>query len=259
MMTISSLHIYPVKSLGGIALAEAEVTPQGLSGDRVWLIATPQGEMITARKFARLLLWQTEYDTLSGSLKIILDDGGCLKTHRDAYQQRAGVQVWKDTFQAWHGDAAADEILSQHLGFAVRLYYLGKESARRLPEKNIPLTFADGTPFLLTNTASLQDLNAALNENFEMPRFRANIVFSGSLPYEEETWRRIQIGEVQFEMLKPCVRCVMPTIDLQTAQKHTAQQPLKYLAQHRHAIFGMNMAALNTGTLHVGDALNILA
>lgn len=258
-MKISGLHIYPVKSLGGISLDTATVTPQGLLGDRVWLIATPEGNMITARQFAPLLLWHTDYDALSGSLKIIFDDGSCLKTTRDLYQQRAQVQVWKDQFCAWHGDAAADNILSQHLGFTVRLYYLGDKSARTVKNQQTPLTFADGAPFLLTNTASLQDLNHALNEHFEMARFRSNIVFSGSLPYEEETWQRIQIGEIQFEMLKPCTRCVMPTINLQTAQKHTTQQPLKYLAQQRNAIFGMNMVALNTGKLHVGDALKVLA
>ncbi|XXQ67625.1 MOSC domain-containing protein [Neisseriaceae bacterium B1] len=257
-MHISSLHIYPVKSLGGAMLETASVTPQGLLGDRVWLIATPEGEMVTARKFGHLLLWQTEYNALSGSLNIVFDDGGCLKTERDLFRQRADVQVWKDKFCAWHGDGAANEMLSQKLGFSVRLYYLGDESARRLPEHNIPLTFADGAPFLLTNMASLDDLNIALGANLEMARFRANVVVSGCQPYEEETWQRVQMGEVVFDILKPCVRCVMPTIDLRTGEKDVAQQPLQYLAQHRETIFGMNVVALNQGQLRVGDEVKVL-
>lgn len=258
-MKLESLHIFPVKSLCGIALTEAEVTPQGLLGDRLWLIATPDGKMITARKYPQLLLWRTEQDAFSGSLIIHFPDLSCLKTHSGQLTQTANVQVWQDKFQAYHGDAAADALLSEKLGFAVRLFWLGQLSGRKVKDTDIALTFADAAPFLLTNVASLADLNQHLPETIEIERFRGNLVISGSEPYAEETWQRIQIGEVRFQLYKPCVRCVMTTVHLQTGEKHPQQQPLKYLAKQRNAIFGMNMLAENTGVVRVGDEVKVLA
>lgn len=258
-MYLTQLAVYPVKSLCGQSLSSGIVQPQGLLGDRMWLIGTADGNMITARKNPSLLLWQSEFATDSGSLNIILPSGECVATQADLYTQAAPVKVWKDEFTAYHGDEAADEQLSQALGLAVRLYYLGQHSTRQLNNHATPLTFADGAPFLLTNTASLNELNRQLNQPIEMARFRANLVISGCLPYEEEQWQQIQIGGVVFEMLHPCTRCVMPTIDLNTGEKHPQQQPLSYLAQHRQAIFGMNVRALNAGQISVGDVVQVLA
>lgn len=259
-MKLTHIMRFPVKSLGGNALNQSPVTPQGLPHDRTWLIATTQGEMITARKYPQLLLWQTQIDAVSGSLNVHFGDGTFLRTSPDAHQQTQQVTVWKDTFTAYCGDDVADALLSAQLGFAVRLYYLGVHSHRRVRDAvDTPLSFADGAPFLLTNLASLHDLNAQLNENFEMTRFRANLVISGSEPYAEESWQRIQIGDVVFRIMKPCVRCVMPTLNLHNAQAHPQRQPLTYLAQQRNAIFGVNLLAENVGEIAVGDTVRVLA
>lgn len=256
-MQLVAIHRYPVKSLAGNSLTQAQVLPQGIFGDRLWLIATPEGKMITARQHLALLLWQTQIDD-SGSLNIVFPDQTQLSTHTRLYQQTNPVCVWQDTFLAYTGDTHADAVLSQQLGFAVRLYYLGEHSARTHATQNTALSFADGSPFLLTNTASLNTLNQQLDQRIEMARFRANFVVSGSIAYEEESWQRLQIGEVVFQVHSPCKRCVMPTIDLHTAQKHPQQQPLRYLAQQRNTIFGVHLIAENQGKIQLGDTVLIL-
>lgn len=259
-MKLTQITRFPVKSLGGNDLKQSLITPQGLPHDREWLIATPQGDMITARKYPQLLRWQTQVDAFSGSLKIHFDNGEYWHTSPEKFRQINAVTVWKDTFSAYVGDDEADEILSAQLGFAVRLHYLGERSHRRLRDfADVPLSFADGAPFLLANEASLHDLNAQIGENFEMARFRANLVVSGCPPYAEESWQRVQIGDVIFRVMKPCVRCVMTTVDLHTAQKHPQQQPLAHLAKHRNAIFGVNLLAENVGKVQIGDTVRVLA
>lgn len=57
---------------------------------------------------------------------------------------------------------------------------------------------------------------------------------------------------------RPCARCVMTTVDLQTAEKSPLQEPLKTLAKTRKAIFGMNMIALNSGVVRLGDEVGVL-
>lgn len=259
LMHIQSLHRYPVKSLRGHALNAADITIQGIRGDREWLLATPEGAMLTARKYPQMLLWQADTDPLDGSLHIDFGDGETLHCHTAPFTHPAAVQVWKDHFTAYGGNEAADAAFSRRFGFPVRLYWLGATAQRLLKNVGTPLSFADGAPFLLTNTASLDDLNRQLGGTFEMSRFRANIVLHGELPYQEERWQRVRIGEVIFAATHPCVRCVMTTLDPATAAKHPQQQPLAYLARHRDAVFGINLRAENSGRIQVGDALTVLA
>lgn len=254
-MNIIELNHYPVKSMRGVAVNAADFSPIGLRHDREWLIAQANGAFITARKLPILLHFHTE--THAGSLKMIAPDGDSLSVYSKDYTEIAPVQVWQDAFTAYSGDTAADEWLSAKLGQAVRLFWLGERSTRLLPP-DTPLSFADGAPFLLTNAASLADLNAILGEHFEMARFRANVVLDGAAAWAEEQWRRIRIGTAEFELFKPCKRCVLTTIDVHTLEKHPQQQPLAYLAKHRGAVFGMNMRTRQAGVLRVGDSIEII-
>ncbi|MDZ4865417.1 MAG: MOSC N-terminal beta barrel domain-containing protein, partial [Gemmatimonadota bacterium] len=53
-MHLSSLHIYPIKSCGGISLTESGVDVFGLRYDRRFMVVTPKGEFITQRECAAL-------------------------------------------------------------------------------------------------------------------------------------------------------------------------------------------------------------
>ncbi|UOO78050.1 MOSC domain-containing protein [Neisseria sp. Dent CA1/247] len=256
-MKLTSIARYPVKSMGGNVLAESAVTPVGLPHDREWLVATPQGGFITARKFPQMLLWQT--DAAPDRLTLTAPDGSSRAVYTNEMVHTADVTVWKDCFPAYHGSAETDAWLSERLGTDARLYWLGGHSKRVLAYSQTPLSFADSAPFLLTNTASLDDLNAMLDTPVEMERFRANFVVSGKEAYEEETWHRIRIGEVEFEHFKPCTRCVMTTVDLKTAKKDPFQEPLSTLAIARKAIFGVHLVALNQGVVKAGDEVEVLS
>lgn len=257
-MYIESLHYYPVKSLGGNAANEVCITSQGILGDREWLITDLEGKFLTARHTPELLLWHADSD--AHTLTLTSPDGDLFTVSTKDFQQPSTVTVWKDSFQAYGGHAKADAWLSTHLKQPCRLHYLGQHSQRMLMPHNTPLSFADGAPYLLTNTATLTHLNSQLDTPVPMARFRSNIVISGdAAAYAEESWKRLQIGEVVFEHIKPCIRCVMTTIDLSSGEKHPHQEPLKTLARTNRAIFGVNLAACNHGVIRVGDPVRILA
>ncbi|MCK6694557.1 MAG: MOSC domain-containing protein, partial [Thermoanaerobaculia bacterium] len=59
MYSLSSLHIYPVKSLAGISLDVAEVQSRGLQYDRRWMLVDEQGVFVTQRELAELALLGT--------------------------------------------------------------------------------------------------------------------------------------------------------------------------------------------------------
>ena len=94
-----------------------------------------------------------------------------------------------------------------------------------------------------------------------MNRFRSNLVISGAEPYAEDKWKKISIGNNIFEIVKPCDRCSITTIDQQTG-KRDGKEPLKTLAEYRtvngKVLFGQNMVGPGKGTISVGDKVEVL-
>jgi uncharacterized protein YcbX len=112
---------------------------------------------------------------------------------------------------------------------------------------------------LIAGDASLQDLNSRLTKPVEMLRFRPNLVFNGGEPYQEDTWRGFSINDVDLYGAKPCARCPMPTINLQTAEFE--KEPIKTLATYRKqnnkVYFGQNLLVKKVGEIKVGDKIEL--
>ena len=142
---------------------------------------------------------------------------------------------------------------------------------RKYPQDEArPISFADNSPIMLTATASLAELNQRIVEIHQqrsmaigMNRFRPNVVVETTEPFIEDSWSLIQIGEVRFEMTKPCSRCIITTIDRDRGEKNLLKEPLNTLGTFRQlsekgAIFGVNMIPLNEGIIEMGDRLQVL-
>jgi hypothetical protein len=90
-----------------------------------------------------------------------------------------------------------------------------------------------------------------------MNRFRPNFVFSGGQPFEEDSWKTFSIGKNKFAGVKPCARCVLTTVNQDTADKGI--EPLLTLSQYRKkenkVLFGQNLIALNHIEIHEGDEI----
>jgi uncharacterized protein YcbX len=122
------------------------------------------------------------------------------------------------------------------------------------------VSFADGMPYVMIGQASLDELNQRLEVPISMDRFRPNLVFSGGEAYAEDQFKQLQIGEVEFQVVKPCARCVMITVNQQTGEK--GKEPLATLATYRtvnnKVYFGQNAVALAPGIVRVGDPIQQL-
>jgi uncharacterized protein YcbX len=94
-----------------------------------------------------------------------------------------------------------------------------------------------------------------------MKRVRPNIVIAQTEPHEEDEWRHIRIGAVDVDVVKPCARCVITTIDPGTAQ--AGDEPLRTLASYRKqgskVMFGQNAVHRQPGTISVGDAVTVVS
>ncbi|HEX4787222.1 MAG TPA: MOSC N-terminal beta barrel domain-containing protein [Actinospica sp.] len=269
--TLSSLHLYPVKSCHRVDLETATVEPWGLAGDRRWVVVDEEGLHRTQRSVPRMALIRPTY-TADG--RLLLQAAGMPDLELPA-PSRAGdarpivVTVWRFTGAVASAGAAADAWFTGFLGLPCRLAYMDDTYVRPTnPAYSRPddrVSFADGYPLLLTSTASLAALGAWITEMgaepVPMTRFRPNVVLAGAEPWAEEGWKRVRIGGQEFRVVKPCDRCVMTTVDPELGE-FAGQQPLRALRKfHRDGkavLFGMNLVPDTEGELRVGDAFEVL-
>jgi uncharacterized protein YcbX len=95
-----------------------------------------------------------------------------------------------------------------------------------------------------------------------MDRFRPNIVIRGGAPFAEDGWARLGCGNVEVDLVSPCARCAVTTVD-QTIGRRTGPEPLRTLAQFHRGLegveFGWNAVHRDEGILSVGDRVEVLA
>jgi len=263
-MILEEIYTYPVKSTHRIIHLRSEVKPWGLQGDRRWMMIDDDNRFITQRELPRLSLIQAVPQS-EGQLVLTATGYPSIITHvpgRTA--DTVYVTIWNDTVVARIVDDPTNSWLSSFLGHSTRLVYMHDSNSRRIKSSDSQLvasvSFADGFPLLCTTTASLEELNRRLLVPLPMGRFRPNVVVSGDQPFAEDHWKRLRIGEINFQVVKPCKRCVITTIDQDTAFQ--GKEPLRTLNKFRkkdaNVYFGVNMIPENTGVLERGNLVEVL-
>ncbi len=262
MPRLDSIHLYPIKSTAGMPQARAQVTQEGLAGDRRYMVVKPDGTFITARTHPQLQ--QVVATPVAGGLQLNYPGFEPLALQESDFSRAPqATGVWGDRFTALHTTPIADSWLSRVAGEPVALLWLGAESDRFREKTGTRVSFADGYPLLLISQASLEDLNLRSDALHQMSQFRTNLVASGTRPFEEDSWVRIRIGEVEFQVAKPCSRCIMTTVEAGTDRFNALKEPLATLTRYRRGedgevYFGQNLIALNEGWIEAGSEIEVL-
>lgn len=273
MAFLDGLTIYPVKSIHGIPLQTSQVNQSGLLGDRRYMLINERGQFVTARKDHRLLLIHANHhgeDKLSLSFTdpVSKENTKLELNPNDFSSNYISSVIWKTEVQAQLCGENYDQWFSKILNKDVKLVYFGTNSERfasRRPEH--PVAFADGYPFLIVSRASVQALNDMCPEKIVIEQFRPNLIVDDCEPYAEDSWQKLKIGDVVFESVKHCIRCVLTTISPDTAEKSPLGEPFKTLTKARMLkennkplgpTFGMNLVALNEGNIKLGDKVEVL-
>lgn len=263
MIKLSEITLYPVKSMAGITLESSAIDAMGLQYDRRWMVVSPAGKFITQRSHPQMALIQPHLH--QGQLRLssfgLADHLVPVATPQSPYKT---VQVWKDTVQAQHLSTATDRWLAQTLGEPCHLVYINDQEVRQCDlnyaKAGDRTGFADGFPLLLIAQASLDDLNEKLNQPVSMQRFRPNLVVSGCKAFAEDTWDSMRINAIEFQLVKPCSRCVITTVDPKLGFISNPE-PLQTLATYRQQgnsiYFGQNVIHQNKGNIHLGDIVHI--
>jgi len=259
MHKVKKIIVYPIKSLGGIEVQSALAVVKGFKNDRRWMLVDRQGKFQTQREMSKLALFKTSFDKRGvivshNNQEIHIPFDTHNKTIRD-------INVFEHKLKAQEIDKEINDWFSSQLNKDVQLVTMTDISDRVKEFKKPPfktyVSLADGYPYLILGTASMDKLNSKLDENLKYDRFRTNIYIETTEAHSEDNLESIQIGGAHFKVVKPCVRCNVTTINQQTSE--TGKEPLKTLSTYRKIdnkiYFGANMILEKSGMVSVGDTL----
>jgi uncharacterized protein YcbX len=262
-LQLSEIYIYPIKSLSGIRLTEAQLTPRGLAYDRRWMLINGYG-FLTQREIPQMALLKV---SLQADYMEVRSPNGTspltvpLTLRPDAPTK--SVPIFDDFTTAQLVSEEVDKWFSEVLNHPCTLVYMPDFSERtkvgKISGKTQPVSFADSYPALLIGQASLDDLNTRLTEPVPMNRFRPNLVFSGGEAYEEDQWHEFSIGDARCWAEKPCARCSVVTINQDNATQ--GKEPLVTLARYRKqdskVLFGQSILFEPGTVIREGDEIQV--
>ncbi|MCX6396243.1 MAG: MOSC domain-containing protein [Propionibacteriales bacterium] len=262
-LTLTGIALHPVKSTAIRPVGSAVVRPDGLAGDRRWMVVDAAGNLVSARELRGLFHVVADTpETEAGLAGLRLRAPGLDVLDVSAPTgERVPVRMHGHDLTGRPADDETHDWLGRATGrTGLRLVWC---------EDQTP--YPDSGPVTLASSASLRQLNDWIThgalERGETPvaavpmdRFRPNLVIDGDVPFEEDGWSGLRIGEVTFRAPRRVDRCVMTTID--PVDLTSTKEPIRTLARHRLSEqatwFAIALVPLGTGVITVGDPLTVL-
>lgn len=277
MDRLDALWRYPVKSMMGERLAGADVTEQGVLGDRGWATRDEvRGGIRGAKKIAGLMRCAARYvseptpDQRSPLVEITLADGSSVRTDAvdvDAILSAAldhpvtlfPLQPADDLDHYRRGAGDTDDLIEE-----LRAVF-GREGDEPLPDisklppvifeyESPPGTYFDAFDILVVTRQSLATIDG------DVRRFRPNLVIdarSSTDPFPEFGWvgRTLRIGEVELRVETECPRCVMITRGF--ADLAEDRSVLRRVVRDADQNLGVYASVVTPGRLEAGAEVTI--
>ncbi|MDY6943807.1 MAG: MOSC N-terminal beta barrel domain-containing protein [Pseudomonadota bacterium] len=214
--TLQRITIFPIKSLPGVALERAQITPAGsLRHDREYALFDADGQVVNGKRERRVHGLDAEFAPDIATVRI---------TDRALGESAR--------FPLPEGRAALSEWLSDYFRYRVRVLRAPQGGFPDDREANGPTLV--GTATLETVTTWFPELDLAEIRR----RFRTNLEIAAAPPFWEDgllgepgVTPTFHIGAVHFEAIRPCQRCVVPTRSSSTGQPDAQFQEI--LSQKR--------------------------
>jgi uncharacterized protein YcbX len=193
-MRVTEIWRYPVKSIGGETLLEADITELGIAGDRGWsLYDVDTGNTLTARRSPDLLFASARI--VDGDLAITLPDGS----------------------EVGESDHAA---MSSWLGRDVEIRAAGAHNLDVGGTYEVPLDVENdaewvswegpGGAFHDSMRTRVSLVSESTLRDWDRRRFRTNVIVDGD-GEDDFVGQQIVVGDTRLDVTKQVDRCVMVT------------------------------------------------
>ncbi len=214
MPILSRITIYPIKSLDGVSVQSARITSGGtLWRDREYALFDAEGNIVNGKRTAKIHLVRAAFDETLESVLL------------SAQGEEAKFEL---------GDSKLEEWFSDYFGFRIKV--------RRNSETGFPDDL-NAWGATLVSEATYREVAtwfSGISIEELRQRFRANLELSECEPFWEDRLCDeplctvpFQIGEVKYEGVNPCSRCVVPTRNPLSAEPTPKFQ--KHFAERREA------------------------
>ncbi len=274
-MKIDQLWQYPVKSMVGQTVTTAELTVDGMVGDRVWAVRDEErGGIRGAKKIGELMQLRAASDpTDPDHVVITLPDGSTVGSGDADVDQRISaalghrVTLWplqpRDDLDHYRRGApdSTDPMVELSAVF-------GREAGEPLPDFSIfppiifeyespPGTYLDAFPLLVMTTSALRSLRESLPDSVvDVRRFRPNLLIdTGDVSgHPEFGWvaGQLLIGDVILDIGAACPRCVMVTRTIDATVPND-RSILRHIVRDLDQNVGVYATVARGGVVAAGD------
>jgi MOSC domain-containing protein len=260
--TVAALHRYPVKSMLGEDLQAAEIDARGVVGDRAYAVIDPAenrvGSAKIPKKWAQLYEFTCVYDGGTDGVlpapSIAFPDGSVVAADAPDVEARLSAVLGKDV----------RFVSTKPEGLKLEAVKPGLDAIELAETVDFPLVnpFFDFAALHIVTSATLDHYRSIYPEgDFDARRFRPNIVLAtpGESGFLEQTWvgKTLAIGEqVRVRIMMPTHRCAATTLPHHGLPKDN--EILRTANRHNAGNVGVYAAVLETGTVRVGDAVEVV-
>lgn len=276
-MQVDQLWVYPVKSMLGATVADADLAENGIVGDRLWTLRDEdRGAIASGRKIKGLSQLAATRD--GDGVTITLPDGSTVSdADADADQRLSSavdhpVSLWgkrpADDLEFYRrGRPDSDDILIE-----MRTIF-GRTDDEPLPDFSVfppemiefeypPGNYFDCYPLMIMTTSALRSMREALPDSaIDERRFRPSMVIdSGDEPGHPEfgwTGRRLRIGSTELQIGSACPRCVVVTREF-TSDLPADRSVLRHVVKDLDQNVGVYATVITGGHVSVGDPVELL-
>ncbi len=246
MPTITHLYRYPIKGMSPEELQRVSLkTGETMPLDRCFALAhgtnhfnpdapqhLPKTHFLMLMKNERLAALSTIYNDSTGILQIFQKE----------------KQLVSGCLQESDGRKAIENFLAQYLGDEIR----GIPKLVQAPKHSF--SDVDAKVLSCINLASVRELEKVLGTTVHPLRFRANVYFDETPPWDELNWvgKEFILGTAKVRVFKPIQRCAATNVNPQTAERDL-QIPSSLLKTFKHCYLGIYVQVIDDGEVAAGD------
>ncbi len=247
MAQVSALWRHPIKGHGREALDSVSLTEgQTMPWDRRWAVAheaarADGSEWVPCASFSR----GSKVPALMAiDARSDVDNGTVTLSHPDRPDLTFDPDRDTETFLDWVRPLMPPE---------------RAQSARILRVPGRGMTDTDFPSISLINLASNAEMANLMGQDISVLRWRCNIHFDGIPAWQEFDWigKTLRIGTATLSIREPIVRCLATTANPETGQRD-ADTLGTLNARFGHQNFGVYAEVTGSGTVSVGDAMDLI-
>jgi uncharacterized protein YcbX len=246
---VRAIYLSPVKSLGLMQAERTPVTPDGIPGDRAFVVLDDRDEVATLRRYGALALARSHFDVERNELRLLLPDSRDVCAAVVDGPEHEVLMFGRPLRGAIVEGPWAKE-LSELTGVPMRLMRALGGSAQ------------DSHAVSLLSLGSVEQLSARaeLPQTLDARRFRNTLLIEGTGAHEEDSWvgRQVRAGTAVLRVAERDQRCSLITKNPDTGERDL--DTLRVLASYRRqedgeVCLGVYADVIEPGEVAVGDSV----